>query len=62
MSITFSMGITIYIMGAINKQVLTLMHQAVDVVVKQVANRWVEAVYKAKLLSGEKDLYAKSIS
>ncbi|ENW4943687.1 hypothetical protein ACFLMW_003838 [Salmonella enterica] len=62
MSITFSMGDTMDMLGVIDKQIFPYMHQAVDVVGKQVANRWVEAVYKAKLWSGEKDAYAQSIS
>ncbi|EON2339035.1 hypothetical protein ACLLKL_002005 [Escherichia coli] len=62
MSITFSMGSTMDMLGVIDKQIFPYMNQAVDVVGKQVANRWVEAVYRAKLWSGEKDQYAQSIS
>lgn len=62
MSITFNMGSTLDMLGIINKEVFPYMHQAVDAVGKQVASKWVEEVYKAKLWSGEKDLYAKSIS
>ncbi|EIW6162820.1 hypothetical protein MF451_003817 [Salmonella enterica subsp. enterica serovar Saintpaul] len=62
MSITFSMGSTLDMLGVIDKQIFPYMSQAVDVVGKQVANRWVEAVFKAKLWSGEKDQYAQSIS
>lgn len=62
MSITFNMGTTMDLLGVIDKQVFPFMSQAVDVVGKQVAARWSEAVYKAKLWSGEKDLYAQSIS
>ena len=61
MTITFNMGSTMDVLGVITKEVFPYMHQAVDVVGKQVATRWVEEVYKAKLWSGEKDLYAQSI-
>ncbi|EOH1034896.1 hypothetical protein ACLMYS_003870 [Salmonella enterica] len=62
MSITFNMGSTMDVLGVIDKQVFPYMSQAVDVVGKQVAARWTEAVMKAKLWSGEKDQYAQSIS
>lgn len=62
MSITFKMGSTMDLLGVIDKQIFPYMNQAVDVVGKQVAARWTEAVMKAKLWSGEKDQYAQSIS
>lgn len=62
MSITFNMGSTMDMLGIIDKQIFPYMSQAVDVVGKQVAARWVEAVYGAKLWSEEKDKYAQSIS
>lgn len=62
MSITFNMASPLDMMGIVTKEVFPYMHQAIDVVGKQVAARWVEAVYKAKLWDGEKDQYAKSIS
>lgn len=62
MSITFNMGSTMDLLGVINKEVSPYMNQAVDAVGKQVAAKWVEGVYKAKLWSEEKDAYAQSIS
>lgn len=47
---------------AINAEVLPLLHQAVGAVAQATQNHWVEAVYRAKLWSGEKDAYVKSIS
>lgn len=48
--------------AAINKEVLPLLHQAVKAIAAQTASNWQATVYKAKLWSGEKDAYAKSIS
>ncbi|EAM1616318.1 hypothetical protein EU642_22035 [Salmonella enterica] len=62
MSITFSMGNTMDMLGVVTKEIFPYMSQAVDVVGKQVAARWVEEVQGAKLWSGEKDAYAQSIS
>ncbi|EAB4417298.1 hypothetical protein D7B12_17865 [Salmonella enterica] len=62
MSITFNMGSTLDVLGIVNKEVFPYMNAAVDAVGQKVAGKWVEEVYKAKLWSGEKDLYAKSIS
>lgn len=62
LSITFSMGETFDMLGVVTKEVMPYMNQAVDIVGKQVAVRWVEEVQKAKLWSGEKDAYAQSIS
>lgn len=53
------------VMGAagdvINAQVLPRLNQAVRAVSGQLQANWQEAVYRAKLWSGEKDAYAKSI-
>ena len=62
MSITFNMGSTLDLLGVINKEIFPYMNQAVDAVGRQVANKWVEEVQKAKLWKGEKDMYAQSIS
>lgn len=49
--------------GAIlNQQVLPLLNQAVRAVAAQAQINWMEAVYRAKLWSGEKDAYAASIT
>ncbi|EBO9898491.1 hypothetical protein EF72_21375 [Salmonella enterica] len=48
--------------GMITKLILPSVHKAVDAIGKQVAAKWVEEVYKARLWSGEKDAYAQSIS
>jgi hypothetical protein len=60
--ITFAVGAQIELSAGINKQVLPLLHQAVRAVAAQAKSDWQEAVYKAKLWSGEKDAYAKSIN
>ncbi|EPT1451925.1 hypothetical protein ACVOZ6_003513 [Escherichia coli] len=62
MSITFNMGSTLDVLGVVNKEVFPYMNTAVNAVGQKLAQRWAEGVYKAKLWSGEKDLYAQSIS
>jgi hypothetical protein len=42
-------------------QMFPLLSQAVNAVAQQTAINWQEAVYRAKLWSGEKDAYAKTI-
>lgn len=59
--INLSMGAGLDLSAGINKQVLPLLHQAVRAVAKQTAANWQEAVYRAKLWSGEKDAYTQSI-
>lgn len=48
--------------SAVNEQVFPLLNQAVNAVAQQTRANWMEAVYRAKLWSGEKDAYANSIS
>lgn len=59
--ISFDLGSVLDITAAVNKQVFPLLHQAVKGVAAQTAADWQEAVYGAKLWSGEKDAYAQSI-
>ena len=47
--------------GIINAQVFPLLSQAVRAVSQQTQINWIEAVQRAKLWSGERDVYAKSI-
>ena len=61
-NITFDLGNVLDITAAVNKAVFPLLHQSVNAIGKQTAENWKEAVYKAKLWSGEKDAYAQSIS
>lgn len=61
-SITFDLGSTLDITAIVNKAVFPLLHQSVNAIGKQTAENWKEAVYKAKLWSGEKDAYADSIT
>ncbi len=62
LSITFDLGTKLDMVQVVNKQVFPLLNQAVRAVTAQTAYNWTEAVYKAKLWSGEKDAYVKSIS
>jgi hypothetical protein len=60
--ITMNAGSQMDLAAGINAQVLPLLNQAVKAVAKQTAADWQQAVYSARLWSGEKDAYAKSIS
>ena len=62
LSISFDLGSKLDLLSVVNKQVFPLLHQAVNAIGKQTAYNWQEAVYGAKLWSGEKDAYAKSIT
>lgn len=59
--ITFTGAAQLELASAVNAKVLPLLHQTVKAVAKQTAADWQQAVYKAKLWSGEKDAYAQSI-
>lgn len=48
--------------SGINAQLLPLLHQAVNEIAQATAQQWIEAAHRAKLWSGERDAYAKSIS
>lgn len=61
-SISFDLGAKLDMLKVVNKQVFPLLNQAVRAVTAQTAYNWTEAVYGAKLWSGEKDAYVKSIS
>lgn len=61
-TISFDLGSTLDITAMVNKAVFPLLHQSVNAIGKQTAENWKEAVYKAKLWSGEKDAYAQSIT
>lgn len=59
---SFDLGTTLDVQGIVNKQVFPLLNQAVRAVAAQTAANWQANVYKAKLWSGEKDAYAKTIT
>lgn len=54
-------GISAAARSAITAEVFPLLNQAVRAVAQQTQINWMEAVHRAKLWSGEKDLYAGSI-
>lgn len=58
---SFDLGTTLDIQKVVNKQVFPLLNQAVRAVAAKTAADWQEAVYGAKLWSGEKDAYAATI-
>lgn len=62
LSIHFDLATKLQIMQAVDRQVFPLLHQAVNAVGFQTKANWQAAVYSAKLWSGEKDAYAKSIT
>lgn len=59
--LTFDLSDALDGTGIINKQIFPLMNQAVRAVAAQTSSNWQANVYKAKLWSGEKDAYAKTI-
>jgi hypothetical protein len=59
--LTFNLGDALDGVGIINKQIFPLLNQAVRAVAAQTAANWQANVYQAKLWSGEKDAYAKTI-
>lgn len=60
-SISFDLAGKLDIMKVVDKTVFPLLAQAVNAVGHQTAANWQQAVYGAKLWSGEKDSYAQSI-
>lgn len=62
LKLSFDLGTSLDVQGVINKQVFPLLNQAVRAVAAKTAANWQEAVFSAKLWSGEKDAYAKSIT
>lgn len=61
-SISFDLGSKLDITAMVNKEVMPLLHQAVNAVGQQVVNNWKSEVMQAKLWSGEKDAYMQSIT
>lgn len=59
--ISFDPGALLDMSGIVNRQVLPLLNQAVRAVAQQTAIDWQKEVMTAKLWSGEKDQYVKSI-
>lgn len=60
--ITFDLGPILDMAGTLSKQTGAALHHAVHAVAQQVAIDWKTSVQRAKLWSGEKDAYAKSIT
>lgn len=61
-SVDIDLGSQLNLSAGINAQLFPLVNQAVNGIAQATAARWVEAVQRAKLWSGEKDAYAKTIS
>lgn len=60
--ISLPLAAQLEISGTINAKLFPLVNQAVNAIAQATANNWIEAVQRAKLWSGERDAYAKSIS
>lgn len=60
--ISLDLGARMEISAGINAALLPMVNQAVNGIAQATAANWREAVYRAKLWSGEKDAYAGSIS
>lgn len=61
-NISLDLGARLEISAGINAQLLPLVNQAVNAIAQATAANWKESVYRAKLWSGEKDAYAKTIT
>jgi hypothetical protein len=60
--ITMDLGALMELSDGINAQLFPLVNQAVNGIAQATASRWIESVQRAKLWSGEKDAYAKTIT
>lgn len=61
-NISLDLGSRLQLTAGINAQLLPLVNQAVNAIAQATAANWKESVFRAKLWSGEKDAYAKSIT
>lgn len=62
LKITFDLSAQAQAASMLNKETFPLLNQAVRAVAQQMTINWQKSVYAAKLWSGEKDAYAKSIN
>ena len=60
--ISLNMGSLMELSAGINAALFPLVSQAVNGIAQATASRWIESVQRAKLWSGEKDAYAKTIT
>ena len=60
--ISISLGDRMEVSAGINAAIFPLMNQAVNGIAQATASRWIEAVQRGKMWSGEKDAYAKTIT
>lgn len=61
-TISLDLGSSIELSAGINARLLPMVNQAVNAIAQATAANWKESVYRAKLWSGEKDAYVKSIT
>lgn len=61
-TITFDTAAKMQMAAGINAALFPLLNQAVNAVAQATSANWKEAVYRARIWSGEKDAYANSIS
>jgi hypothetical protein len=61
-NISLDLGAQLQLTAGINAQLLPLVNQAVNAIAQATAANWKESVYRAKMWSGEKDAYAKTIT
>lgn len=60
--ISLDLGAKMDLSKGINAALMPLVNQAVNGIAQATASRWIESVQRAKLWSGEKDAYAKTIT
>lgn len=61
-TISFPLAARLEMSAGINARLFPLVNQAINAVAQATAANWKEAVYRAKMWSGEKDAYANSIT
>lgn len=61
-TISLDLGARMQISAGINAQLLPLVNQAVNAIAQATAAHWKESVMRARLWSGEKDAYVKTVT
>lgn len=61
-NISLDLGARMELSAGINARLLPLVNQAVNAIAQATAANWKEEVYRARLWSGEKDAYVKTIT
>ncbi len=61
-SLSLDLGYQLDLSAAINRDIFPLLNQSVQTIAAQTTQNWQEAILRARLWSGERDAYAKSVT